>query len=155
MKFTQALTFPFYFGIVKIIGSSAGTLTSSSMGTPLYISPEQAQGHPDTAASDIYSLGVVLYEVCAGRPPFRGDSPFVILQQHMLAAPPPPEQFNPAISPALSEVIIHSLAKDPQDRYPSAMALMAAMAVALGLTLPDRRGLPISSPDIRTLPGFS
>lgn len=141
------------FGIVKIIGSAAGTLTSSSMGTPLYISPEQAQGHPDTAASDIYSLGVVLYETCTGRPPFRGDSPFAILQQHMSAPPAPPEQFNPAISPALSEVILHSLAKKPEDRYPSAMALMADLATALGLALPERRGLPISSPDIRMLPG--
>jgi serine/threonine protein kinase len=140
------------FGIVKIMGSAAGTLTSSSMGTPLYISPEQAQGHPDTAASDIYSLGVVLYEVCAGRPPFRGDGPFAILQQHITAPPPPPEQFNPAISPALSAVIVRSLAKKPEERYPSAMALMAAMAVALGVTLPDRRGAPISSPDIRMLP---
>ena len=139
------------FGIVKIMGSAAGTLTSSSMGTPLYISPEQAQGHPDTAASDIYSLGVVLYEACTGRPPFRGDSPFAILQQHITTPPLPPEQFNPAISPALSAVIVRSLAKQPEDRYPSAMALMAALAVALNLTLPDRRGFPISSPDIRTL----
>jgi serine/threonine protein kinase len=141
------------FGIVKIMGSAAGTLTSSSMGTPLYISPEQAQGHPDTAASDIYSLGVVLYEACTGRPPFRGDSPFAILQQHLTTPPPPPEQFNPAISPALSEVIIRSLAKKPEERYPSAMALMAALAVALNLTLPDRRNVPISSPDIRLLAG--
>jgi len=141
------------FGIVKIMGSAAGTLTGSSMGTPLYISPEQAQGHPDTAASDIYSLGVVLYEVCAGRPPFQGDGPFALLQQHITTPPPPPEQFNPAISPALSAVIVHSLAKKPEERYPSAMALMAAMAVALGVTLPDRRGGPVSSPDIRMLPG--
>jgi eukaryotic-like serine/threonine-protein kinase len=141
------------FGIVKIMGSAAGTLTGSSMGTPLYISPEQAQGHPDTAASDIYSLGVVLYEVCTGRPPFQGDGPFALLQQHITTPPPPPEQFNPAISPALSAVIVHSLAKKPEDRYPSAMALMAAMAVALGVTLPDRRGGPVSSPDIRMLPG--
>ena len=137
------------FGIVKIMGSAAGTLTSSSMGTPLYISPEQAQGHPDTAASDIYSLGVVLYETCTGRPPFRGDSPFAILQQHLTTAPPPPELFNPAISPALSAVITRSLAKKPEERYSSAMALIGALAVALNLTPPDRRAMPISSPDIR------
>ncbi len=139
------------FGIVKMIGSAAGTLTGSAVGTPLYISPEQAQGHPDTTASDIYSLGVVLYEACTGRPPFQGDTPFAIMRQHLMEPPPPPEQFNPAISPALSEVIVHSLAKKPEDRYPSAMALMEALAVALGLTLPDRRSLPISSPDIRML----
>lgn len=139
------------FGIVKIIGSAAGTLTGSSMGTPLYISPEQAQGHPDTAASDIYSLGVVLYEMCAGRPPFRGDTPFAILQQHIATPPPRPESFNPALSPLVSDVIMHSLAKKPEERYPSAMALMSALALALGLTLPDRRNLPISSPDIRLL----
>ena len=143
------------FGIVKIMGSAAGTLTSSSMGTPLYISPEQAQGHPDTAASDIYSLGVVLYEACTGRPPFRGESPFAILQQHIMTLPPLPEQFNPAISPALSAVIMRSLAKNPEERYPSAMALMGTLAVALNLTPPDRRAMPISSPDIRLLPDFN
>jgi serine/threonine protein kinase len=141
------------FGIVKIMGTAAGTLTNSSMGTPLYISPEQAQGHPDTTASDIYSLGVVLYETCTGRPPFLGDSPFAILQQHMSAEPLPPEQFNPAIRPELSAVILRSLAKEPEERYPSAMALMTSIAIALGLALPERRGMLISSPDIRLLPG--
>ncbi|HEX7737972.1 MAG TPA: protein kinase [Ktedonobacteraceae bacterium] len=139
------------FGIVKMLGSATGTLTNSAMGTPLYISPEQALGHPDTAASDIYSLGVVLYEVCTGQAPFRGDTPFAILQQHIGAPPPPPEQFNPAISSELSAVILHSLAKEPSERYPSAMALMTSLAIALGLPLPARRDLPISSPDIRLL----
>ncbi len=139
------------FGIVKMIGTAAGTLTSSSVGTPLYVSPEQAQGHPDTSASDIYSLGVVLYETCTGKLPFYGESSHVILLQHLLAAPPPPEQYNPAISPALSAVLLRCLAKQPEERYPSAMALMASLAATLGLALPVQREMPISAPDIRML----
>lgn len=143
------------FGIVKMLGSADGTLTSFSMGTPLYISPEQAQGHSNSAASDIYSLGVVLYEVCTGKAPFHGESPFAILQQHISAPPPPPEQINPAISPAQSAVILRCLAKNPEDRFPSAMALTSALAEALNIALPERRGQPISSPDIRSLPASS
>lgn len=139
------------FGIVKMMGSVSGTLTSSSVGTPLYISPEQARGHPDTAASDLYSLGVVLYEACTGTPPFRGDIPLAILQQHITTPPPPPEQFNPAITPAQAEVMLRALAKDPAERFPSAAALTAALAEALQVELPEKRSLPISSPDIRNL----
>ena len=143
------------FGIVKLLGSSAGTLTSAFIGTPLYISPEQAQGHPDTPAGDIYSLGVIVYEMCTGTLPFQGDNPLAILQQHVNTPPPPPERVNPAISPALSAVILRGLAKDPAGRFPSALAMTAALAEAFNIPLPERRSQPISSPDIRSLPAYS
>ncbi len=143
------------FGIVKMIGTAAGTLTFSTLGTPLYISPEQARGNPGSSASDIYSLGVILYEMCTGMPPFQGDSPLAILQQHASASPPLAEGINPAISPRLAEVILRGLTKEPEDRFPSAIALTTALAEALDEPLPDRKRQLISSPDIRSLPGAS
>ncbi len=119
------------FGIVKMIGSSTGTLTSSSVGTPLYISPEQAKGQPGNEASDIYSLGVTLYEVCTGVPPFSGESAFAIMSQHISVPPPKPSLINPSIPPALEAVILRSLAKDPAERFPSAAAFGRALAESL------------------------
>lgn len=138
------------FGIVKMLGSATGALTSASIGTPLYISPEQAQGRSDSAASDIYSLSVILYQVCTGELPFQADNPFAVMQQHISKPPEPPEKINPAISPALSAVILRGLAKKPEERFPSAGAMVAAMADALNVALPAKRRGPISSPDWRT-----
>ena len=143
------------FGIVKMLGSVADTLTLSTIGTPIYISPERARGKPGSSASDIYSLGVILYEVCTGVPPFQGDSALATLQQHVSAPPRPPGSINPAISPELAEVILRGLAKEPGDRFPSAIALTTALAEALNVPLPDRQRQPISSPDIRSLPDVS
>lgn len=140
------------FGIVKMLGTATGTLTGSIIGTPTYMSPEQARGNPGSSASDIYSLGVILYEMCTGVPPFRGDAPLAILHQHVSAPPPAPESINPDISPELAEVILCGLAKEPADRFPSAIALTSAVADALGVSLPDRQRQPISSPDVRSLP---
>jgi eukaryotic-like serine/threonine-protein kinase len=140
------------FGIAKILGTSDGTLTNAVIGTPLYISPEQALGKPISAASDIYSLSVVLYEICTGKLPFTADNPMAIMQQHIMIAPVPPAQINPYISPALSAVILRGLAKDPTERFPSALLMATALAEALNLPLPTRPRQPISSPDIRNLP---
>lgn len=140
------------FGIVKMLGSAAGTLTSSAMGTPLYVAPEQALGQTLDAAGDIYSLGVILYEICTGLPPFNADTPVAIVQQHISLPPTPPERVNAAISPALSAVILRGLAKKPVDRFPSAQALTAAVAEALNVPLPERLKQTVSAPDIRDLP---
>ena len=114
------------FGIAKLIDTASGTVSGVWLGTPLYISPEQAQGQPGNERSDIYSLGVILYEICSGRQPFRGESATAIRWQHIHSLPPPPSLLNTNISPALAQVILRAMAKDPADRFSSAFALTAA-----------------------------
>jgi len=139
------------FGIAKMLGSTADTLTMSTIGTPTYISPEQARGEPGGPSSDIYSLGVILYEMCTGIPPFVEDSVFALLYKHVNTSPRSPESINPAISPELTEVLLRGLAKDPRERFPSAIALTTALAEALHVPLPESKSQPISSPDLRLL----
>ncbi len=92
----------------------------SVMGTATYFSPEQAEGTPVDGRSDIYSLGVVLYEMLAGRPPFIGDSPIEVSSQHVHGTVPPPSEFNPAIPADLQAIVMEALAKSPDRRYQSA-----------------------------------
>ena len=104
------------FGIARAGGSEI-TRTGSVMGTAQYLSPEQAQGQDVTAASDIYSIGVMLFEMLTGRVPFDGDSPVAIAMKQVSEAPPPPSSINPAVPPALDAVVLRALAKDPANRY--------------------------------------
>jgi serine/threonine-protein kinase len=92
----------------------------SVMGTATYFSPEQAEGAPVDGRSDIYSLGVVLYEMLAGRPPFIGDSPVEVSSQHVHGTVPPPSDFNKSIPPDLQAIVMEALAKSPEQRYQSA-----------------------------------
>ncbi len=126
------------FGLAKLLGS-AGTLTATSLGTPLYTSPEQALGYAGNERSDIYSLGVILYEVVTGVPPFRGDSPMAVLTQHLDAVPTSPVLLNPNIPPALTLVIMTALAKDPNARFARTTAMTTALADALNV--PSNEGL--------------
>ncbi len=126
------------FGIVKMLGTTSGTLTNSSIGTPLYISPEQAKGRPGNESSDIYSLGVTLYEVCTGVPPFRGDSPFAIIIQQISAPPPLPTLINPELPPALEAVFLRCLAKEPEERFPSASSVTSALEEALDAAVSEK-----------------
>lgn len=121
------------FGIVKLLGTSTGTQSGAWLGTPLYISPEQAQGQPGNERSDIYSLGVILYEICTGVQPYRGDTVTAIMIQHINSTPTSPTLINPNIPPALSMVIMRSLAKDPYARFGSAGAMAEALAEAFNL----------------------
>ena len=100
------------FGIARA-GASDMTETGSIMGTAQYLSPEQAQGHSVSATSDLYSIGVVLYEMLTGRVPFDGDSAVTIALKHVSEAPVPPSEINPAIPPELEQVVLWSLNKDP------------------------------------------
>ncbi|MGB8196473.1 MAG: Stk1 family PASTA domain-containing Ser/Thr kinase [Acidimicrobiales bacterium] len=92
----------------------------SVMGTATYFSPEQAEGAAVDGRSDIYSLGVVLYEMLAGRPPFIGDSPVEVSSQHVHGTVPPPSEFNPTIPPEIQAIVMEALAKSPDRRYQSA-----------------------------------
>lgn len=111
------------FGIARTAGGSAMTQTGTIMGTAQYISPEQAQGRAADPRSDLYSLGVVLYEMLAGRVPFDGDNPVSIAYKHVREDPLPPSMINPDVSPGLEAVVMKALAKNPQNRYQNAVEM--------------------------------
>jgi eukaryotic-like serine/threonine-protein kinase len=117
------------FGIARA-GASEMTETGSIMGTAQYLSPEQAQGHAVTATSDIYSIGVMLYEMLAGRLPFEGDSAVAVALKHLSEPPAPISQWRPDVHPALEAVVMAALAKDPAQRWQSAEDLAAGLEAA-------------------------
>jgi eukaryotic-like serine/threonine-protein kinase len=114
------------FGIARA-GVSDMTHTGSIMGTAQYLSPEQAQGHQVSAASDIYAVGVLLYELLTGKVPFDGESAVAIALQHLSAEPAAPSSINPAVPAALDAVVLRALAKDPAQRYRDAHEFIAAL----------------------------
>lgn len=118
------------FGIARA-GVSEITQAGSVMGTPHYLSPEQAQGFEVTAVSDLYSVGVMLYEALAGRVPFEGDSAVAVAMKQVSQAPQRPSSINPQISPALDAVAMRALEKEPGQRFQSADAFIAALDAAL------------------------
>jgi beta-lactam-binding protein with PASTA domain len=114
------------FGIARA-GASDMTETGSIMGTAQYLSPEQAQGQPVSPRSDLYSIGVMLYELLTGKVPFDAESPVTIALKHVSEAPVPPSQVNPAVPPALDAVVLRALEKEPADRFADADAFAAAL----------------------------
>jgi len=118
------------FGIARGGENSDITATGSVMGTAQYLSPEQAQGKPTTPRSDIYSIGVILYEALTGRVPFEGDSAVAVALKQVSEAPRRPSAINPNVPPALDAVVMRALAKDPDARFKDADAFLRALDAA-------------------------
>ncbi|HEY7439769.1 MAG TPA: Stk1 family PASTA domain-containing Ser/Thr kinase [Acidimicrobiia bacterium] len=128
------------FGIARAHGASDGlTKTGAVMGTATYFSPEQAQGLPVDGRSDVYSLGVVLYEMLTGTTPFKGDGPVAVAYKHVREPAEMPTQVNPAIPPQLERIVMTCLAKKPEERYQSADEVRADL-------LRFRRGQSLAGP---------
>jgi eukaryotic-like serine/threonine-protein kinase len=125
------------FGIARA-GTSQMTETGSIVGTAQYLSPEQARGGEVDPRSDLYSLGVVLYELLTGKTPFDGDTPVEIAMKHLSNAPKPPSKLRPEIPPELDKVVLRALAKNPDERYQSADEMEADLERVA-------RGAPVSA----------
>jgi beta-lactam-binding protein with PASTA domain/predicted Ser/Thr protein kinase len=125
------------FGIARA-GASDMTLTGSIMGTAQYLSPEQAQGHTVSGASDLYSIGVILYELLTGVVPFDGETAVAIAFKQVSAEPRPPSEVNRAVPPQLDAVVLRAMAKDPAQRYKDADEFIAALQR-------ERQSLPASA----------
>jgi YVTN family beta-propeller protein len=137
------------FGIARIIGPSP-MITRSGMlvGTPEYMAPEQGDGRPVDHRTDIYALGVILFEILTGRLPYSGPTAIAVILQHVQAAVPSPRTFNPALAPAWDEVIQRCLAKDPERRFSSTQALDEAIHAATRAGRTDSGGWqPAGRPD--------
>jgi len=132
------------FGIARMVDTTVITESGGTLGTPAYMSPEQGQGESGDARSDIYALGVLLYQLCTGRVPFEGDTPYAVILKHITAPLPSPRSVRPELPVAVEKVILKALSKHPNDRYQAASELGRALRVAIGSpssTPPDRRGV--------------
>ncbi|MFC0675684.1 Stk1 family PASTA domain-containing Ser/Thr kinase [Brachybacterium hainanense] len=121
------------FGIARAVADAASAMTQTQavMGTAQYLSPEQARGQLVDNRTDVYSAACVLYEMLTGRPPFTGDSPVSIAYQHVRETPQAPSVFNPAITPQMDAVLLTALAKDREERYPTASAFASDLQAVI------------------------
>ena len=129
------------FGIARAVSDSSSTVaeTTQIIGTAAYFSPEQAKGESVDARADLYSTGVVLYELLTGRQPFRGESPVAVAYQHVSETPVAPSEVNEDSPGALDPIVLRALAKDPYQRYPDAAHFRAALDAAVEGRTPSRK----------------
>lgn len=141
------------FGIAKLMSESVTRLTATGarIGTPSYMSPEQADGRPADARSDLYSVGCVLYELLTRRTPFTGDSSAVVLYGHLHKTPQPPSQLNPDLAPFWDQILVTALAKEPEQRHPDAAAMR--QAIETGSTARTASATPPTQPPASGGPG--
>jgi serine/threonine-protein kinase len=132
------------FGIARA-GASDMTQTGSIMGTAQYLSPEQAQGHAVSGASDLYAIGIILYELLTGRVPFEGETAVTIALKQVSEAPLPPSHLNPAVWPELEMVVLRALEKDPATRFTDADEFIAALEAARGNVMVNGDGTATSA----------
>ena len=132
------------FGIAKLLESASPRLTQTDaiMGTPAYISPEQAQAGKVDQRSDIYSLGIILYEMVTGRVPFVAETPLAVILKHVGDPLPPPSKLKPDIPEAIERVVLKALAKHPEDRYASVAEFLSAWKKALDEAQRETRRAP-------------
>ncbi|MBN1659567.1 MAG: serine/threonine protein kinase, partial [Anaerolineae bacterium] len=120
------------FGIAKAASEAQQlTRTGAIMGTPEYMSPEQAEGEPIDHRTDLYALGVVLYQMLVGRVPFRGTTPHAVLHDVIYEPPPPPRRINPTLTPAVEAVVMKAIAKRPEQRFQRGAHLTRALREAI------------------------
>jgi serine/threonine protein kinase/formylglycine-generating enzyme required for sulfatase activity len=126
------------FGIAKLLNSTLHTATGSIVGTPYYMAPEQGLGGGGDARSDLYSLGVMLFEMVTGQLPYQAETAVGLLLKHISAPIPIPSQLNPSISPDIDRIIVKALAKNPDNRYQTAAALIEHLDLAENrIPIPD------------------
>ncbi|MDY0814584.1 protein kinase domain-containing protein [Kitasatospora purpeofusca] len=135
------------FGIARALTGTASTMTQTGMvmGTPQYLSPEQALGKPVDHRSDLYAAGCMLYELLALRPPFTGDTPLSVVYQHVQDMPVPPSQANPRVPAGLDHLVLRSLAKNPDDRFQDADEFRAHIEHALRELTGGTGGWPLGA----------
>lgn len=141
--------------------SKASSLTThgTTLGTPAYMAPEQASGGAITPATDLYAVGIVLFELLTGRLPFQADTPLAVMLAQLQRSPPSPSDWMPSVSAALNGVVLHALAKDPAHRFSSAQNMDQALADAVPAARREhgapRHLVPSASRPIRAAPGSS
>jgi serine/threonine protein kinase len=134
------------FGIVRVAEDAGLTNSGIVLGTADYLSPEQARGETLTASSDLYSLGVVMFEMLTGRPPFVGPTAVSIAMQHASANPPPLHQYSPNVPPAVEQVVMRALQKDPSERFSSAAEMQQTLRNSAREILRGRQATSASQP---------